>query len=63
MIKIKYFFQFIAIVFLFSLFKLLGIKVSSFLSGKLLALIGPLFRSKRVCISNLLSDRVGANDE
>ena len=53
MIKIKYFFQFIAIVFLFSLFKLLGIKVSSFLSGKLLALIGPLFRSKRVCISNL----------
>ena len=53
MTKIKYFLQFIAITFLFSVFKLLGIKISSFLSGKLLALIGPLFRSKKICLSNL----------
>jgi KDO2-lipid IV(A) lauroyltransferase len=53
MTNIKYFLQFIAITFLFSIFKLLGIKISSLLSGKLLALIGPLFRSKKICISNL----------
>jgi len=53
MTKIKYFLQFIAITFLFSVFKLLGIKISSFLSGKLLTLIGPLFRSKKICLSNL----------
>ena len=51
--KTKYFLQFIALIFLFSFFKLLGIKISSFLSGKLLALIGPLFRSKKICLSNL----------
>ena len=35
------------------LFKLLGIKISSFLSGKLLTLIGPLFRSQKISLSNL----------
>ena len=53
MTKIKYFLQFIALTFLFSSFKLLGIKISSFLSGKLLVLIGPLFRSQKTCLSNL----------
>ena len=53
MTKIKYFLQFIALTFLFSSFKLLGIKISSFLSGKLLILIGPLFRSQKISLSNL----------
>ena len=53
MTKIKYFLQFISLIFLFSFFKLLGIKISSFLSGKLLVLIGPLFRSQKICLSNL----------
>ena len=53
MTKTKYFLQFIALIFLFSLFKFLGIKISSFLSGKLLALIGPFFRSNKICLSNL----------
>ncbi len=53
MIKIKYFIQFITLIFLFFIFKILGLKISSFLSGKLLKLIGPLFRSKKVCLSNL----------
>ncbi len=53
MTKIKYFLQFITLIFLFSFFKLLGIKISSFLSGKLLTLIGPLFRSQKISLSNL----------
>ena len=53
MTKIKYFLQFISLIFLFSFFKLLGIKISSFLSGKLLILIGPLFRSQKISLSNL----------
>ena len=53
MTKIKYFLQFIALTFLFSSFKLLVIKISSFLSGKLLILIGPLFRSQKISLSNL----------
>ena len=53
MIKIKYFLQFFSLIFLFSIFKVLGIRISSFLSGNLLKLIGPLFRSKKICLSNL----------
>ena len=51
--KIKYFFQFIFLIFLFFIFKLLGIKYSSIISGKLLTIIGPLFRSQKVCYNNL----------
>ena len=53
MIKIKYFLQFITLISLFFIFKILGIRISSFLAGKLLKLIGPFFRSKKVCLSNL----------
>ena len=51
--KIKYFFQFIFLIFLFFIFKLLGIKYSSIISGKLLTIIGPLFRSQKICYNNL----------
>ena len=51
--KIKYFFQFIGILVLFLFFKLIGIKYSSIISGKLLTVIGPLFRSKKIYSSNL----------
>lgn len=50
---IKYFIQFIFIVFLFLLFKILGHKLSIFLSSKLFKLIGPSFRSKKTISSNL----------
>ena len=53
MSRIKYFFQFLVIIFLFSIFKLLGIKYSSIISGKLLTIIGPLFRSQKICYDNL----------
>ena len=50
---IKYFFQFILIIILFSLFIILGHKKSSTLSGKLFEIIGPLFRSKKLIQSNI----------
>ena len=51
--RIKYFFEFIIIFFLFSVYKVLGLKISSFLSGKLFEFFGPLFRSKEVIESNI----------
>ena len=41
------------IIILFSLFKVLRLKISSALSGKLFEKIGPLFRSKKLIHSNL----------
>ena len=49
----KYFTQFLAIIFLFFIFKLLGLKYSSILSSKILTLLGPLFRSNDLSYSNL----------
>ena len=51
--NIKYFFQFLFIIILFCLFKILGFKISSTLGGKLFEIIGPLFRSKKIIHSNL----------
>ena len=50
---IKYLLQFISIIIFFSLFKILGLKISSALGGKLFEKIGPLFRSKKLIHSNL----------
>ncbi len=49
----KYFLEFIIIIIFFSLFKILGIKLSSYLSGKIFTLIGPLFRSKKIINKNI----------
>ena len=51
--KIKYFFQFIFILILFSLFKILRLKLSSTIGGKIFEKIGPLFRSKNLIHSNI----------
>ncbi len=50
---IKYFFQFIFIVIFFSLFKILGLKLSSALGGKIFEKVGPLFRSKNLIHTNI----------
>ena len=52
--KIKYFFQFIIIIFIFSIFKILGLKISSFVGGKLFQFIGPIFRSKKLIQKNIM---------
>ena len=51
---IKYFFKFIFIYFLFIIFRFTGYRMASNLSGKIISLIGPLFRSKNLIASNLL---------
>ena len=51
--NIKYFFQFIIIILLFLIFKLLGLRISTKISGLILTFLGPLFRSNKLVISNL----------
>ena len=51
--KFKYFFEFIIVSFLFFIYKILGLKISSFISGKLFEFFGPLFRSKEIIESNI----------
>ena len=51
--NIKYFLQFIFVIFFFGIFKIIGLKNSKYLSGNLMTLLGPLFRSKKIIFSNL----------
>ena len=50
---IKYFIQFVFVLSFFLFFKILGVKKSSELSGKIFKKIGPFFRSKKIIESNL----------
>ena len=50
---IKYFFQFIIILIFFVIFKILGFKYASNFSGKIVSIVGPIFRSKKMMISNI----------
>ena len=54
MLKIKYFIEFLVIVIFFLIFKILGLKLSSYIGGKLGNLIGPFFRSKKKIKTNIL---------
>jgi KDO2-lipid IV(A) lauroyltransferase len=49
----KYFIQYILIIFLLLLFKIIGHKYSLIISSKLFSFIGPFFRSKKIIYSNL----------
>jgi len=51
--NIKYFFQFLIIISLFTFFKFLGLKLSSKLSGYIMYIFGPLFRSNRTADINI----------
>ncbi len=51
--NIKYFFQFIAILLLFLLFKLLGLKISRSIASKIFIFFGPIFRSNAITNSNI----------
>ncbi len=51
--KIKYFFEFIFITFLFIIFKILGHKLSSNFGSQIVNFLGPLFRSKKNIIKNI----------
>ena len=49
----NYFLQFLFVMFFFSLFKILGLNISSKIGGKLFEKIGPLFRSKKLIQKNI----------
>ena len=50
---IKYFLQFIIIIFFFLVFKILGLKLASSFSSRIVALIGPIFRPKKLIERNI----------
>ena len=52
--SIKYFIQFLIIFIFFLLFKILGLKFASYISGNIVSFIGPFFRSKDLIKSNIL---------
>ena len=51
--KIKYFLQFICVIFFFVIFKILGLKLASIISSNIFILFGPIFRSNKIIFSNL----------
>ena len=50
---IKYFFEFISIISLFCIFKIIGLKNASNLGSAIGKFIGPLFRSKKIIKENI----------
>ena len=50
---IKYFFEFIFVIILFFIFKIIGFKLSSNLGSYIGGFLGPLFRSKENILSNI----------
>ena len=53
MSKIKYFFQFLIVIIMFFIFKILGLRLSSYLGGKVFQIIGPFFRPKNLIHQNI----------
>ncbi len=51
--NIKYLFQFIIISTFMFVFKFLGLNISRLISGKILSLIGPFFRSNLITLNNI----------
>mgnify|MGYP001160806223 CR=1 FL=1 len=52
---IRYLLESIIIIFFFIVFRILGIKISTFISGKIFSFFGPLFRSKKTISKNLVN--------
>ena len=46
--NIKYLFEFILIMFFFVIFKIIGLKLSSYIGGLLGNIFGPLIRKKKI---------------
>ena len=61
--NIIYFFQFIFIMLLFLIFKILKLKISSALGGKLFQIIGPIFRSNKLIRENIIKALPKLNDK
>ena len=50
---IKYFFQFLFIVFILIIFKIIGLRLSRIIASNLFTIIGPFFRSKKIIEKNI----------
>jgi len=50
---IKYFFEFISVISLFCIFKIIGLRNASYLGGIIGRVVGPLFRSKNITKQNI----------
>tara|TARA_X000000368_G_C22975854_1_gene687626 strand:- start:352 stop:1212 length:861 start_codon:yes stop_codon:yes gene_type:complete len=61
--KIKYFIEFIFILFLIIIFKCLGYKTSSNLGALIVGFFGPLFRSKKIILNNLKKTNLNFSDD
>ena len=61
--SVKYFIQFVIIFTFFLVFKILGLKFASYISGKIVSFIGPFFRSKNLINSNILKALPNLNKE
>ena len=58
-----YFLQFIFIIFFFIIFKILRLKISSAIGGKLFQFLGPMFRSKNLIHNNIKKALPNLNDK
>ena len=61
--SIKYFIQFLIISILFFIFKIIGLKLASNISSKILSFVGPFFRSKKLIKSNIIKAIPNLKDE
>ena len=59
---VKYFFEFISIISLFCIFKIIGLRNASNVGSILGKFIGPLFRSKKIIKQNIKTG-LGEMDE
>jgi len=60
---IRYLIETLIIILFFTFFKIIGIKISTFISGKIFTLVGPLFRSKNIISKNLKKAFPNISDE
>ena len=61
--NLRYFFEFIIIQFLFLIFKIIGLKLSTALSSNIFRIVGPFFRSKKIIKKNLSFALPNISDE
>ena len=50
---IIYFFQFLFIIFILTIFKIIGLRLSRILASKIFSIVGPFFRSKKIIEKNI----------
>ena len=59
----RYLFETIIIILFFVIFKIIGLKNSSFISGKIFTFFGPFFRSEKIITQNLKTSFPNVTDE